>query len=416
MKVPKLAWRRLVQAWDLVPIRLPGIVLLVGALLVALRFSRDEADYLLYPAGLAAAGLVVLCSLSVAVAALVLGRAVRRSPAGVPETFETTQPTRTTFRCPRLGRWPIVEVRVDWAAPAGVTVELDPHGRELEEVVIARERGRHTRIVRRITVEDVFGLARVRFRVGWDQPLCIMPASAAAAAELAASYARGDSFSSPSGAIEGDLVEMRRYGPGDPLRHVLWKTFARTRRLLVRMPERAIAPQPITVAFLIAGAGDEPSAAAARLYLERGLLGPEFTFAADGATRTTSDTREALDQIVDSAAARGYDGQALEMLAGRVEESRLSSCIVFAPPVDGPWRARVAAFSRRLPAPATVVIGVEGVAAPRRGRLARLLVVGNGARGAHDEVGTLRAALEADGLRVQVLHRQSGQILGEYDR
>ena len=63
---------------------------------------------------------------------------------------------------------------------------------------------------------------------------------------------------------------------GDPLRHILWKTFARTRRLLVRMPERAIAPQPITVAFLVAGEHDEPTASAARLYLERGLVGKFF--------------------------------------------------------------------------------------------------------------------------------------------
>ena len=55
---------------------------------------------------------------------------------------------------------------------------------------------------------------------------------------------------------------MRAYGHGDPMRHVLWKTFARSRRLLVRMPERAIAPSPTTVAFLIAGPGEgDPIAA-----------------------------------------------------------------------------------------------------------------------------------------------------------
>src|SRR4029079_3371216 len=89
-------------------------------------------------------------------------------------------------------------------------------------------------------------------------------------------------FSHPAGRQDGDLVEMRNYGVGDPMRHILWKTIARTHRPLVRTPERAIAPAPITVAFLVAGAADEPTAATARLYLERGMFGPDFLFAADG--------------------------------------------------------------------------------------------------------------------------------------
>ena len=67
-------------------------------------------------------------------------------------------------------------------------------------------------------------------------------------AELAAGRASGDAVSHPAGRQEGELIEMRRYGPGDPLRHVLWKTYARTRRLLVRMHERAISPRPTTAA------------------------------------------------------------------------------------------------------------------------------------------------------------------------
>src|SRR5262249_4423907 len=192
--------------------------------------------------------------------------------------------------------------------------------------------------------------------------------------------------------------------------HVLWKTFARTRRLLVRMPERSTAPQPITVAFLVAGPDDEPTAAAARLYLERGILGPDFIFAADGAASPTRDPREALDQIIDSAAARGDGGASLAGLAAQVQRSRMTSCLVFAPPRDGPWRGRGVGLGRQPAAPATVVIGVEGVAAPARGLFARLLLSrdGDAAGEAQSAVPTLRAALEADGMRVQVLHRQTG--------
>jgi len=401
------------RVWDLAPIRWPGLILLAVALWVALRFSRDQADYLLHPAALGAVGLVAVCALSVTLGALVLRRKLRRAEAGVPETMETLVTTHTEFRCPRFAAWPLIDVNMRWAEPSGVTVELTPARGAFAESVTPRQRGRHARVVRVFTVEDVFGLAAVRFRVAWEQPFAIAPASATTSAELAASHAHGDVFASPTGRAEGDLVEMRRYAPGDPLRHILWKTFARTRRLLVRVPERATAPQPITVAFLVAGPGDEPTAAAARLYLERGILGPDFIFAADGAARPTRDPREALDQIIDSAAARGDGGATLAGLAAQVERSRMTSCLVFVPPRDGPWRARVIDLARQLAAPATAIIGVDGAETPPRGLFARLLVARDG-----DEDGesfsslpALRAALEADGLRVQVLHRTTGQVL-----
>lgn len=409
-------WRRLARWWQVVPVRLPGLVVIGVGLFAALRLGKGEADYLLFPAGLVAVALVVISLACVALGAFILWRSVRRAPSGLTGNLETTAPTPTALRFPRFASWPFIEVKMRWDEPGGVTADVEPSGRSYVETVTARERGRHARVVRRFTVEDVFGLTAISFRVTWAEPLRIAPAAAAATAELATSYAHGDSFSHPAGRQEGDLVEMRAYGHGDPLRHVLWKTFARTRRLLVRMPERAIAPQPITVAFLVAGPGDEPTAATARLYLERGVFGPDFLFSADGAARPTRDTYEAVDQIIDSVAARGDGGASLDALASQVEAARLSTCVVFAPPVDGPWRDRVTAFVRRLPAPATVVIGVAGVAdARRRGFLARLLW-----RSAVDEdpdgralakLPALRAALEAEGLRVQVLHRETGQML-----
>jgi hypothetical protein len=195
---------------------------------------------------------------------------------------------------------------------------------------------------------------------------------------------------------------------------VLWKTFARSRRLLVRMPERAIAPSPTTVAFLIAGPGDEPSCGTARLYLERNLFGADFLFGADGAAAPARDRDTALDQIIDSRGGEG--GIALDQLGKNIDPMRLASCVVFAPAVDGPWRERVVAFAARLPAPPTIVIGVDGTPpAIQRSRLARMLVRQRDADDADGhalaEVGALREALEASGLRVQVVHRSTGQVL-----
>ena len=398
---------------DHVPLRWPG-VLFAGVGLFLWWFSDTHADYLLYPASIVALALLGLCIVCSALGALALRMSLRRAVDETPEQIETTHIIRTGYRFSRLAWWPLVEVRMRWVEPPGVDVHLDPVGRAYEEVVIARDRGRHAKVVRRFVVEDIFGLTAIAFRTTTARTLRIVPARCAQGPEVIVGHASGDAFSHPLGKAEGDLVEMRRYGHGDPLRHVLWKTFARTRRLLVRMPERAVSPQPTTSAYLVAGPGDEPAAATARLFVETGLLGDDFVFAADGAPAITKDVPEAVDQIIDSVAMRERGGASLDLFRNNVEPVRLGRCIVFAPPVEGAWCDRVAAFSRALPAPATVIIGVEGNAAieERPSRLARWLVR-KPRRGAYvpPDVVKVRARLEAGGMQVRILHRETGQVL-----
>jgi hypothetical protein len=185
----------------------------------------------------------------------------------------------------------------------------------------------------------------------------------------------------------------------------------------VRLPERSLSPRPISIAFLLAGRGDEPSAGTARLFVEQGLLGPEFLFAADGADHPARNPGEALEQIIDSAAARGDGGATLDALAAQMDPTQLSSCLFFAPPIDGPWRARLLALVQRLALTPTVIIGIdallEAVAAPE-GRLRRFLLEPPGDspdERALAQVSTLKHALEADGLKVQLIHRGTGQVL-----
>jgi hypothetical protein len=405
-----------VRRWlGFVPLRVAGILLAAAGAYVSFGIGKHQADYLLFPAGICAIGLVACCMVCVAAGALRVWLAVRRAPAAIPHELETTRAVPTGFVFPSLAWWPLVDVQMTWLAPTGVEVVLEPRRNGWAEVITPRQRGRHARVVRRFTVEDVFGLAACSFEVGWDEPIRIAPVRAAQSAELAVGWATGDAFSHPSGRAEGDLVEMRAYGHGDPMRHVLWKTFARSRRLLVRMPERAIAPSPTTVAFLIAGPGDEPSCGTARLYLERNLFGTDFLFGADGAAAPARDRDTALDQIIDSAASSD-PAAALDRLGKDIDPVRLASCVVFAPAVDGPWRERVAAFAARLPAPPIVVIGVDGEPpAPPKAKWTRFLVRPAPAQQADGDalvgVPALREALEAQGLRVQIIHRSTGQIL-----
>lgn len=404
--------RRLATMRRLFPLRPAGVVLLGVGLEVVFRLSQAEADYVLYPAGLVVIGLVVGCALLVIGGAVSLRRRVRRLEANVPERLETTHEVLTGFRTKGLARWLVLDVRLEWVTPTSTHVRLLRSEGGLEEQVTPLSRGRYEALVRRFTVEDVFGLAQVAFSVEWQTSLCIVPAAAAHVGELLPSRASGDAVAHPSGREEGDLVEMRNYAQGDSLRHVLWKTFARTRRLLVRMPERAIAQRPLNVALFVAGPRDEPSAGAARLYLEKGLLGPDFIFAADGASRPTRSAVEAVEQLVDSVKAQGDGGATLEALVQQIEPARLTAFLVFAPPVDGAWRERLLGLVRPRGVTATVVIGVDHLVdaeARAKGRLHRLVFQDDGAGASDAGLLALRDALEADGHTVRLVHRPSGQ-------
>ncbi len=393
------------------PLRLGGLVLL-GAAALALKVSETEVDHLLRPVALVAIALVAACLLLVMVTTLYVRRAVKSQEAGVPPELQSGGELTTSFRVPNVRALGLLDVQLEWASPAGFSVSLVRTDGKLGEKIGALERGRHDRLVRRFTIEDVFGLSSLSFEVEWAVTLRVTPVAAPVNASLAASRSSGDAWSHPSGRAEGDLVEMRSYAHGDSMRHVLWRTFARTRRLLVRMPERAVAPQPLNVAFLIAGQSDEPSAGVARVFLEQGLLGPDFVFAADGALKPTTRVAEAVEQIIDSIRSRADGAGGLDGLANQVEPHRLGACVVFAPPVDGPWRERLVAMSRRLSVPATVVIGIDGSddVPPPKNVPKWLLRESTEATLAAGLI-ALKAALEADGFPVRIIHRPTGQLV-----
>lgn len=393
------------------PLRLGGLVL-IGAAALALRVSETEVDHLLRPVALVALALVAACLLLVMVTTLYVRRAVKSQEAGVPPELQSGGELTTSFRVPNVRALGLLDVQLEWASPAGFSVSLVRADGKLGEKIGALERGRHDRLVRRFTIEDVFGLSSLSFEVEWVVTLRVTPVAAPVNASLAASRSSGDAWSHPSGRAEGDLVEMRSYAHGDSMRHVLWRTFARTRRLLVRMPERAVAPQPLNVAFLIAGQADEPSAGVARVFLEQGLLGPDFVFAADGALKPTTRVPEAVEQIIDSIRARSDGAAGLDGLANQVEPHRLGACVVFAPPVDGPWRERLVAMSRRLSVPATVVIGIDGSdAAPPPKNVPKWLLQQSTEATLATGLVALKAALEADGFPVRIVHRPTGQLV-----
>lgn len=406
-----LAFARRLLDWF--PLTWSGIVLAGVGAFVYFEFAEDEADFILLGFGLAAMALVATSVLFVSVAAPLYYWRLGKRRSGLPESLSVGVEHETAFHAPRLPFVPIVLVSHDWRSPSEVEVRLgrDPRNAGAwTEYVTPRERGRYLTVVRRFTMEDVFGFARVRFDKTWHTTLRIQPVAGRADLSLAIRRATDDGYSHPSGQPLGELVEMRRYAAGDPVRHILWKVFARSRRLMVRQPERAIAPKPAMVGFFVAGRGDEPSASTARLFLENGLLGADFVFSAEGARRPTSDIGEAVEQVIESRHFRDSGADGLGPLLRSVDRGRLDNLVIFAPAADGPWVDKVLAAARRLPMPPTVVMTVDGAIDhdAKRGRAARLLFRPERALTSFAEVPKVYDRLRAAGIEPRVVHRGSG--------
>jgi hypothetical protein len=396
------------------PLRVGALVLLALALLIVFVFSPKAGDFLLYPAGIVATGLILACTLIVVLGTLSLRAQVRKLPVGLPESMDTHAPNGTGFRFGALRGWLVLDVALEWVDPSHAQVTLEHLDGQLSEVVTITERGRFSHLTRRFTVKDVFGLAQLSFDVEWECALRVTPAAAKQGTTLAAGRSQGDALANPTGRTEGDMVEMRQYAHGDPVRHILWKVYARSRKLLVRLPERALAPGPVNVAFFLAGPEDEATAGAARLYLEAGLLGSDLVFSADGATTPARTAGEAIEQLVDSGKEKERGGQSLEAFASQIDPSRLHSCLFFAPSVDGAWRERMVSFVRGRGLDATVIIGVDeaGEQPPPKSRLHAFLFQPPAELDSQrPSLAKLRATLEAEGLPVKVLHRATGQLL-----
>ncbi|MCS6858670.1 MAG: DUF58 domain-containing protein, partial [Sandaracinaceae bacterium] len=175
------------------------------------------------------------------------------------------------------------------------------------------------------------------------------------------SLSGGEEFPHPMGIAHGDRLDLRRYSPGDPARFIHWKALARTRRVMVRVPERSLSPSKRTLAYLVAGQGDEATASAARTAIENRLLGDEWLFSADGTPQVTSSTEEALMAILRSAHAKDEGASRLISFLEEGERMGPASIVLFVPPQPGPWLERVNLALKTRHYRSRVVIGVDGL-------------------------------------------------------
>lgn len=405
------------RARELWPLTLRGMLVAAAAGGALHLYGFGELDGVWYVAGLGLLALCALALLAVLAASVRMQLWLRRREQSEPSALavDTSREFASGFALPRLRFWLFVEVRVSWLAPPAAQARLAEQGALGVEWVRLDDHGELREVLRRIELRDVFGLASLSLR---DRARCsvdVLPHRGALGALTPLhSLAGGDDMPHPMGVAQGDRLELKRYAPGDPARFIHWKVYARTQKLVVRTPERALSRAHRTAAFLAAGPGDGPSAAVARVALEQGALGPDFRFGADGSPAPVERADQALAALRRSSAYRAQGGNDLGAFVDQVEREGPAALVVFVPASAPAVREQVAALLRGRARPVRVVIGVDGVAgAHPPSWLSRIALQSSGTGAvALQELQESLAFYQRLGCDVVVLDRDSGRTLG----
>lgn len=379
-----------------------GMLLLCGAAFWFQGVAR--LDLILLAGSVLLAALLVLLALATLGAALLLRRRPRPPAPPADLCCGTWGPTGFRAAPPRL--LPFVTLQADWTG-VDAEVRIDAGG---EERIRPRRRALLDQVDRRLRAGDMLGLTASGWTEAGPARVRILPAPARldpAAALLG--RAAGEDLPDPRGGPLGDRVDQRKYGHGDPLRLLLWKAYARTRKAFVRIPEKALEPSPRVCAYLPADPLDGPPASLARTLLEGGLLGPGWRFGADGA-EDAHTLEAALDALARSGS--GAAGPGLAPFLSRAARDGYAACVLLLPGRRGAWVEAVGAALASAPLAVHAVFALEGWDPGRRPGWARLLLEPAGAPGADPgELLELHRRLVPPGSEATLVDVLSGDVL-----
>lgn len=339
---------------------------------------------------------------------------LHRTPGPTPHGCEAERPCWLPVPVP-LWRWfPLVQVDWRWLDPeAEVQLGLKD-GRETEQVTLAR-RGNYQRIRREYLVTDLLGLTKVRLeRVQLGEFQVVPGVGRLKEQPLLVRWSSGDELSDPRGEPSGDRVDMRQYTKGDSPRTILWKVYARTRRLMVRVPERALAARPKVCAYMVTGPRDEAAAAVCRVMLEGEMLGPEWRFGCDGAPGQDHQRQPALDRICRSAQSRQPQPEQMQEYLQKAQQDGYGQSIVVIPLDLGPGAQAVRDLVWRSPIPIQLCIAMDGgTNTPVRGRWRSWVIRQDAQDRTRDLLQQAAQLWQGFPGQITLIDRQSGTALGD---
>jgi len=354
------------------PLTVQGLIALGLTLLALQVFGYGAMDLVVFALTVCAIVILLFSLFCVIFGGLLqqlrIRRAIANTPASVRRlTLEAGYPNESGFTLPDLRVFPLIKLSWEVVYPDHLQtrLRLSPEGRQLVEELIPLRRCKTSRVTRLFTVSDVLGFCRYSWRQSQAVELIALPRSnSIRTLPILRSLTAEDGIPSPRGNPEGDRMEIRRYVPGDSVRNIMWKTYARNRQLNVRLAERSVFQSNRTMAYLLSSPNDEAAAAVARVALESGALGNDWLFGADGTATACTDLDTALVAVAASRALESPFAYGLDNFLRDNASQAGGHCIVFAAAESGPWIQALKQTIGRSRGQFSLVLATDGFAEP----------------------------------------------------
>lgn len=346
---------------DVIPLTWQGALLLLGGGTMLYFWGVKAEDWVLLMVGLFAMILPILSSTTVGLFALWVRYRLRRlNPEPNRQTLQTntSQVTVTDFKLPRI-LLPILDFEATWESPPAQVSDLVILSERIEQVSFSR-RGLYSAIVRKFALGDLFGLAEVRWRTQEDRAVEVWPQPHAHQAPFVRAFTEDTEHFVPSRPRRGDYVDTRAYIPGDPIRHIHWKLFARTREPFVRVPEPSASFEHQIIAYLVTSPHDDLAAAAVRWDLEHGHFGEGWKFGTDHAEQVATDVYTARRMLAMSGSRLPAGGIHLESFLSAVSfDPTQQRLLVYASGELAYWLPHILPMLKKHTAVISVIIASE---------------------------------------------------------
>lgn len=354
------------------PLTSQGVITLALMLLALQVFGYGAMDLVVFALSICAIAILMFSLFCVIFGGLMQQLRVRRqlsvtSRSGKTVTLEAGFPNETGFSLADLGYFPLIKVSWQVIYPDHLRTRLrhDPESNLLVEEIIPDRRCKTSRLIRLFTVSDVLGFCRYSWRQSQQTELMALPRSnSIKTLPILRSLTAEDGIPSPSGNPEGDRMEIRPYVPGDSVRNIMWKNYARNRQLNVRLSEKSVFQSNRTLAYLLSSDNDEAAAAVARVALESGALGDDWIFGADGTDQACDNLQSALVGVAASRALDESLAYGLDDFLQHNSSQAGAHCVVFAAAETGPWIGALKKTISRFRGQFSLVLATDGFREP----------------------------------------------------
>ncbi len=354
------------------PLTSQGIAVLLIAILALQRFAYGRMDLVVFALAVCALAIVCFSTVIVLLGGLILRHQIRHQlemeallSRRTPRIkVEAGYPNETGFRLSTMPWLPLIGVSWEVVYPDAISSRnrLSEDESHWEEEILPNKRCHTKEITRRFTVRDVLGFSRFSWRFSQEGELLALPqAGNIKSLPLLRSLTAEDGIPDPGGNPEGDRMEIRPYVPGDSVRNIMWKVYARNRLLNVRLAERSVFHSSRTLAYMLSSDHDEAAAAVARVAVESGALGEDWLMGADGSSQSTQAIDEALELIAGSRALAQPLAYGLDNFLSLHAGQNSVHCIIFAGAHMSPNLERLRQTISRFNVRFSVVLATDGL-------------------------------------------------------